>query len=210
MKNLYFDIETVRGDIKLDINDFKAPANIKDEAKILAVKQKKMQEAYDKAGLNSFTAKVCCIGYAFNDEPVNYIAGVNEIEVLTEFSNIITQYLGADKDLITWVGHNIIGFDLPFIYHRAIKYDLKMLKAYLPETNRSSFIVDTMDLCNPFEWKPKISLDKACKYFGIPTPKGGIDGSQVQGVYDAGGLDDIGKYCSRDVEAVRELYLKLK
>ena len=55
------------------------------------------------------------------------------------------------------------------------------------------------------------SLDYWCRRFGITSPKEeGLDGSRVQEVYEAGGLDQIVEYCVRDVQATAELYRQLE
>jgi predicted PolB exonuclease-like 3'-5' exonuclease len=205
---LYFDIETVKGDVShLTVDSFKAAKNIKDPFKIEANKYAQLATAIDKAGLNSFTAKICVISWAFDDEPVQTAVGINEIDVMKAFAQGVAEADGG----FTWVGHNALTFDIPFIYHRSIKHGLKELKAAIPSEKYSDFIHDTMKMISPTDYKAMISLDSACVYFGIPTPKDGIDGSKVQGLYDAGaeGLTKIANYCEADVEALRSLHKKL-
>lgn len=204
MRKLYFDIETVKGTVDITSKDIKAPSNYTDPVKIAAYQSKKIAEIHDKAGLNSFTGKICCIGWAIDDEPVQYLVGIDEEKLIREF----TEAIGVN--FTTWIGHNILIFDLPYLYHRAIKYGIKELKNIMPETSRGEFTADTMKLVNPTDYKSMVSLDKCCKYFGIKTPKDGIDGSMVQGIYDAGEFDRIGRYCVADVEATRELYKLIK
>lgn len=196
---LFFDIETVKGVFKVNADDIAAPSNYKDATKIAEYQQAKIKELESKAGLNSFTAKICCISYAFSNDDPKYIIGINEVEVLKEFDALITK---PNR----FIGWNILAFDLPFIYHRAIKYQLKNLLRYLPKDNRE-FSCDVMKLVSPTDYRAMISLDSCCNYFGITSPKdGGIDGSKIQGLYDAGQLDKIGSYCNKDVEAMRQIY----
>ncbi len=54
------------------------------------------------------------------------------------------------------------------------------------------------------------SLDACCHAFGIPTPKAGLDGSQVAGAYEEGRVREIALYNLADVEATRALYFKLE
>ncbi len=54
------------------------------------------------------------------------------------------------------------------------------------------------------------SLDLVCNFLSIPTPKDGIDGSQVQQFHDDGRDDEIRDYCKRDVEATILVYEKFK
>jgi len=210
--NLYFDIETRKAPgFIVDRSAIKAPGNVKDPAKIAAAIEKKAKEQEEKAGLNSFHAAICSIAWAFDDGHVFECTGINEEHLLIAFEDSIKAKLEKSSDISpTWIGHNIINFDLDFLHHRAIKYKLTFLKAILPDSGRSPFIFDTMEHISPTIWKPLISLKNACAYFGIKTPKGDIDGSKVQSYFDAGKLKEIGDYCKEDVRAERELYYLLK
>ena len=53
------------------------------------------------------------------------------------------------------------------------------------------------------------SLDVVCYNLGIPTPKDGIDGSQVQDFHDAKRDKEILEYCERDVVATVQVYKKM-
>lgn len=55
----------------------------------------------------------------------------------------------------------------------------------------------------------RISLDNLCSALGIPSPKDGIDGSQVWEFVRAGKINEVAEYCKRDVEAVRTIYRRL-
>ena len=48
-----------------------------------------------------------------------------------------------------------------------------------------------------------------CYNLGIPTPKDGIDGSQVQEFHDAKRDNEIIEYCTRDVVATAQVYKKM-
>jgi hypothetical protein len=49
------------------------------------------------------------------------------------------------------------------------------------------------------------------KIFGIPSPKGDIDGSQVAHVYYVEkDIDRIVTYCEKDVIAVAQIFLRMR
>ena len=54
------------------------------------------------------------------------------------------------------------------------------------------------------------SLAYWCRRFDIKSPKDDMKGSMVAEAYRAGRIDDIGRYCMRDVKATVELYAKLE
>ena len=63
------------------------------------------------------------------------------------------------------------------------------------------------------EWsnwsRPNLGLEHVALSMGIPTPKEGIDGSQVNEFFKAGKIKEICDYCVRDVETTRAVYKKM-
>ena len=67
-----------------------------------------------------------------------------------------------------------------------------------------------MFLCNWNSYNA-VSMDIACRSFGIPSPKvGKITGSMVAKAYSDGNIAGVEEYVMRDVEATHQLYNKLK
>lgn len=145
--------------------------------------------------------RIFCIGYAIDDNEAECISG-EEKEVLTKFWEIA-------KDADLFVGHNVIDFDLRFIYKRSIILGVKPSRNLSFARYRSEPIFDTMK-----EWEKwsngGTSLHKLSLILGIASPKEeGIDGSKVYDYFLAGKGDDIVKYCKRDIEATRAVYKKI-
>lgn len=69
-------------------------------------------------------------------------------------------------------------------------------------------IFDTMQ-----EWSnwgnQKLGLEHVALALGIPTPKEGIDGSEVAKFYNEGKVKEICDYCVRDVETTRAVYKRM-
>ena len=74
---------------------------------------------------------------------------------------------------------------------------------------RSSPIYDTMKEWAKWDTMNKVGLEHIALALGIPTPKEGIDGSQVFDFYKAGRIDEICEYCKRDVETTRAIYKRM-
>ena len=56
-----------------------------------------------------------------------------------------------------------------------------------------------------------VSLDIACRSFGIPSPKEGeVKGNTVAQAFNDGNLSAVEDYVMRDVEATYQLFLKLR
>lgn len=149
--------------------------------------------------------RILCVGYAENDEQTKVLDGSqNESEMLQCFWDI-----AKDKNL--FVGHNVIDFDMKFIFQRSIILGIKPPKNHRSMSfarYRNDPMYDTM-----WEWSKwssnKVGLEQLAMSMGIPTPKKGIDGSQVYDFYKAGKIQEILDYCKRDVETTRLIYKKL-
>jgi len=206
--NVFFDCETTGTDLAWVIDDIKIepPGNYKKPESI----QKWMdenaervkQEQIAKTAVDTSLAQIVCIGYAIGDSPVETLTGPESV-ILEEFFKDLSGLIH-----ITLIGHNIISFDIPLIYHRSIINGIQpngaFHMAYKPWDGRC---FDTMT-----EWagsRDRIPLDKLCKLLGLPG-KGDVDGSQVPQMYADGRIDEIRTYCAQDVERVRSIYHRLK
>ncbi len=192
MKIFFLDIETIPTDQALKENGL-LEAQIKlDEPELIK-----------KLSLSAATAKIICLCYAF--EP----SLTNSIEVLQgEETEIIKNFWKLAADCNLFVGHNILDFDLRFIYQRSVIHQIKPSRD-IPFTRfRNAPIYDTMQ-----EWskwgREHVSLDTLSKALGIPSPKENLDGSKVYPYYRAGKLAEIVEYCKRDVDSVRQVYHRL-
>src|SRR3954469_17515675 len=104
MKILFFDIETVPTERSLQENGLLNEQIRLDEAEILK-----------KLSLSAMTAKVLCVAYAIDppgDAPVQVLRG--------EEPEIISNFWKLAFDCHLFVGHNILDFDLRFMYQRSI------------------------------------------------------------------------------------------
>jgi predicted PolB exonuclease-like 3'-5' exonuclease len=114
-----FDIETIPDMSKLHLLPTpEASKTLKDPAKIEADIAEKKQKQIDKMGLDPLTARVFCYAFA-NDRYVhaNILSDLND-DTEREMVQGIMKVLGKeDMRLVTFNG---IGFDLPFVYKRAI------------------------------------------------------------------------------------------
>lgn len=189
MKIFFFDIETVPTDESLRDNGLLDPQIKLDEAELLK-----------KLSLSATTAKIICLAYAIDppaDSPINVLEG-EEMAIIRNFWK-----LAMDANL--FVGHNVLDFDLRFIWQRSIIHQIKPPRD-IPFTRfRNNPIFDTMQ-----EWsrwgREHVSLDNLAKALGVPSPKESLDGSKVYPYYRDGKLTEIYEYCKRDVDTVRQVY----
>jgi len=160
--------------------------------------------------------RILCIGYALDDEPAeNFYNENDEKKTLQQFWNLVDDISIAPRNAqypdygVLFVGHNVMDFDLRFIYQRSVVLGVKPPYELSFARYRNYPIFDTMR-----EWTKwsmgSIGLEKLALALGIPSPKDeGIDGSQVAAFFAQGKVDDILKYCQRDVETTRAVYKKM-
>ena len=192
MKTIFLDIETVPTDQALMENGLLEPQLQLNE-----------EELVKKLSLSATTAKILCLCYAI--EPAAYSA----VEALHgEEQEIIKEFWTLAEDCNLFVGHNILEFDLRFIYQRSIIHQIKPSRDIPFARFRNAPVYDTMQ-----EWskwgREHVSLGRLSKALGIPSPKESLDGSKVYPYYRAGKLDEIVEYCKRDVDAARQVYRRL-
>ena len=131
---------------------------------------------------------------------------VNEKRALQEFVNFMKDF---DVDCDELVGHNIIGFDLPFIFQRCLAHSIQIR----PWVNLGEYnvrgVFDTMH-----RWwlgaKRHVSLDDIAWALGIESSKTAeVEGSKVFDLYQAGKLDLIREYNLNDVRVTRKVYERM-
>jgi 3'-5' exonuclease len=221
MTAIHFDIETIGttdpGVIADIAANIKPPGNIS-KAETIAKweaenKQKAVDEAVAKTSFDGGLGSIICIALAVDDKPVQSKSG-DERESIQWFFDILHdegqrhyQFNPGKPPAI--VGHNIIGFDLRFLWQRAVCLGIKPPGIFPTEYWQMKEIVkDTMVMWNPDRDK-RISLGRLCHVLGVPSSKDNMDGSQVWGFFKAGRIDEIDMYCRADVEATRQCYQKM-
>lgn len=103
--------------------------------------------------------------------------------------------------ILCW--YNIKSFDIPFIVKRALLHGVPIPSTVKLHGKKPWDMTNILDLYDEYKhmWYKACSLDTLCKFLSIPTPKDGIDGSQVQEYHNEWKDDEIIEYCKRDVEA---------
>lgn len=212
MINVYLDIETIPSQKPGLLEEIRAgikpPGNIsKPEtiAKWMAENaDAAAEDAYCKTALDGTQGEIICIGYAFNDEPANVISrrsvGDLEYDLLQTFFNKF-----SSTSHYTFVGHNIIGFDLRFLFQRAV---INRVCPLCPLPVDSRYNGDrTFDTMLAWAgWGNRVKLSKVCAALGVNVKSDGIDGSMVWPYFRDGRIDEIADYCAEDVRTTRDIH----
>lgn len=129
-----------------------------------------------------------------------------EAQALKDFLALMSDF-DPECDLI--VGHNILNFDLPFIFQRCLANNITVKPFVdLSEYNVRG-VFDTMRgwwLGN----RNRVALDDVAWALGIESSKTSeVEGSRVFELYQAGKLAEIREYNLNDVRVTRKIYERM-
>jgi hypothetical protein len=114
-----------------------------------------------------------------------------------------------DCDTDEIVGHNLVGFDLPFIFQRCLVNGIAAKPLVDLGEYRVRGVFDTMQAW----WlgaKRNVSLDDIAWALGIESSKTATaEGSKVFELYQAGKLGEIREYNLNDVRVTRKVYERM-
>lgn len=201
MIKLFFDIETLPSSEEHRETHLELLRE-RGKNKEVEASEEKDTKLHESTSFNGNFGRIACIGYIKENGSVEKgcLSG-DEKEILTKFWEI-----AGDVEL--FVGHNILGFDFPFIYKRSVINGIKPRLDISFAKYRNRPIFDTM-----MEWemwgRDMTSLNTLAKIFDLPTSKGDMDGSQVWRAFQEGRLQEICDYCMKDVELTRQVYYKM-
>ena len=178
------------------------------------------EEEYSKTGLDSSLGKILCIGYSEQNEHGEIIEkgclGWNEETQTFETDesvllNDFWQYVkGFQHRIDLLIGHNILGFDLPFIIQRSVINGVKPTVNFDLYKYQKTPVFDTMLRWDFYTFKKSTSLKKLAYALGLKCPKSGdIDGSKIYEAFNQGRFAEIHKYCMQDVEATYDIWRKM-
>lgn len=210
-------------DLADDLARVRAPGNYKDPEKIAAYIAEarrdierdadgKVQKALADTSFDGGYGQIICIGYAFDDGPTmshyaDDLTLASEARVISAFFASISRTVGNSGLRPRLIGHNHIGFDLPFVWKRAIVHGIRP-PLWFPRDPKpwSDNVVDTM-----LQWagaRGRISMDELCSILGIEG-KDGISGADVWPMAQAGRFQEIADYCEGDVARTRKIFNRM-
>ena len=130
----------------------------------------------------------------------------DEAQALKDFLALMSDF-DPECDLV--VGHNIIGFDLPFIFQRCLANNI----AAKPFVDLSDFHVHAVFDTMRAWWlggRNRVGLDDIAWALGIESSKtADVEGSRVFELYQAGKLAEIREYNLNDVRVTRKVYERI-
>lgn len=224
LKNyLYIDIETLPAGFP-SIDNLKTEADFLKEAPKSYSKDKQIEwaknksvsqlrerdEEFRKRALDSLQGRLFCIGLAYNNKPEDVIEYCeSEEKMLKNFETWILKHISKDIYTTTFVGKNVRAFDLCWLYHRAIKYDNKNLKLWLPTERYDRRILDIGEKWNLYSYGKYTKLSDMFSFLEMEG-KGDVDGSMVYDLFMNNEYQHIYDYCKYgDVRGTREIHKRM-
>lgn len=209
-----FDIETIPNmDLVGLLPDVEASKTIKDPAKIAADIAEKKSKQIDKMGLDPLFGRVFCFAFANDEHKGGYTISELDDKHEREMIQKIMQVLGNDgMRLVTFNG---IGFDLPFVYKRAIilgvspaNFGAPPLSAWTKRYSSDRHF-DLMKLWCCWESGSYIGLDVLASVV-LGCGKKEMDFAEFpELVKTEEGREKVYEYCLQDTRLTWELYKRL-
>lgn len=225
---LYFDIETIPSQhpeaMERARAAIKPPGNMKKAETIAAwwneEGERAILDAYQKQALDAAEGEVAALAYALDHHPPKaWVREKGEDEAgflqkaLQGIAAAVDEHLNQYGDARFpespyLVAHNAM-FDIGFIRRRCMVHGIRP-----PTWFPSMFARDGRDYGDTMTlWagpRERISLDRLCRALGIESPKSaGVDGAGVFGLWQAGRYEEIARYNTGDVIAVRTAWLRM-
>ncbi len=212
MRYLIFDIETVPLPELAEPLEREVARRTKREVEKGELEQLEAESLV--RSVSPFFGRVLAIGMRLYDDKT----GENKDKVISESSEEATLQTffetinhAASQDL-RYVPYNGLGFDVPFLIIRAAVHGIAIQNPRFLNQRRFSYDphIDIMQFLS--RWgREGVSLDLACRSFGVPSPKEGeVKGETVAAAFERGDLEAVREYVMRDVEATYQLFLKIK
>lgn len=131
----------------------------------------------------------------------------DEKRALQDFLKLMSDF---DPEVDELVGHNIVAFDLPFIFQRCLVHCISTR----PFVNLGEYnvrgVFDTMRQWWLGDRRSRVSLDDIAWALGIESSKTAeVEGSKVFDLYQAGKLEKIREYNLNDVRVTRKVYERM-
>ena len=163
-----------------------------------------IDDAYiQNAGIITTYGKICCISFGYvsdsGEKQIKSFWGEDEKEIVNNFNELLKKIETKNFNLS---GFRVFHYDIPFILHKLHKWGIKpanMIYMY----DKKPWDLRVVDIAD--DWKGKFawaySFDEVCYELGIDSPKDNMDGSEVHKYYWEGKLEDIKRYCEKDVSS---------
>ena len=160
----------------------------------------------DETALDWSFGRIVCIGMVISDKGAGTLeevclAGTDEAAILRDFWQAIrpSDYL---------IGHNLMGFDLPYILARSVICQVKPSRRFELRRFTTDHVYDTLNVWSQWGRSKFSKLETLAAIMGFDGKTG--SGDQVAGWAAAGDWERIKSYCMDDVRLTRAIYQRMR
>jgi len=161
------------------------------------------------ASIHADFAKIICIslGYIAQNTEIQLksLSGDNEIDLLTEFNQIIEKHQGI------FIHYNGLNFDIPFIIQRMSYHGIIPKGRSFSNLRRFSSEPHFDLMMQYYNWdlSRALPLGILAELHGLPNPKNELGGNMVYDAYQKGEWKKITRYCEFDTATTLNLWQKI-
>jgi hypothetical protein len=230
---LVLDIETAPTTERMVIDrlreDLKPPGNYKKEESIAewyrTQGHQALMERVSNTALKGMQGDVIAIGWRVidfvgeghtlvvsNDEGPRVVVREKRERTQGYLRRVFDDHIGEDASTstLTWVaGHNLVNFDLPFLWQQFVRHSIPWPKFALPALP-SAFdarVFDTM--LQLVGARNTISLKDAAYACGIDWDEASCESADVPSLYLADDVDSVRRHLANDVRVTGDLAIRL-
>lgn len=161
------------------------------------------EEDAKKAALDALTGRIICIGFIiiddFRAQSAVSIVSDDETKLLSGFWSMLRH-----ENIKSFVAHNGLSFDLPFIWKRSVINRVKPSLDLDLRRYRSDFVYDTMCVWGNWEMRGNASLNALAGGLGLGAKTG--SGGQVLQLWREAQYKEIAEYCLQDCWLTYQCY----
>ncbi len=164
-------------------------------------------EQYERASFDGTFSRIVCIGLIqLSDQldPLGAVSwyGANEQELLRQFWAKLGQLRPT-----SFITHNGLGFDLPFIKKRSVIHQVKPSLEINLAKFRTEPVYDTMAVWSNWDNRGWVKLDVLARALNVETKSG--SGKQVGEMWAKGQGREIADYCLQDTYVTYACYCRM-
>lgn len=177
--------------------------NLKDPGKIQAAIEEKEKAWLESAALEATRGEVLIIGFAYDQGTTAVIHQGSEKHKL----ETLLIHATTHSDCLI-VGHNLLGFDIPFLCRRMWKHGITPPKHWLDTTPwKATWAFDTMLAWSCGNRDQRISLDMLAWHLGVGRKNGsGADFAKLYATNQEKALE----YLRNDLKLTEACYLRMR
>jgi DNA polymerase elongation subunit (family B) len=162
------------------------------------------KKGLERTGLDRSLGQIVCVGLIVLDggkeREISFV-GSDEINIL---NNIWAEL----KPMDYLIGHNLLGFDLPFLLARSTIRKVKPTRKFDFRKYSTSAIFDTMQVWANWTMDQYPKLDLLAAVLGLEGKSG--SGNQVAEWVHEEQWERIREYCMQDVRLTRDIYHRMR